>query len=165
MPLTIDGKVIGYLSFSMDQQMDSSARFLKTTWSKIAVTAKLDNTPLFRLEYDAMMRDAPIAHWQVHAERGAMSYMLAKGHQHQPKKISKPHDYSSLHFPVGGERFRPCLEDVIHFLIEEIGVDSYPDWRAVIDEGRNHGDACSSVRQSEIPRLTRCMCWKPLVTR
>ncbi len=131
--LLIDAKVAGYLGFSMDQQLDRSGRYLKTTGSKITVWSKLDKTPLVRLEYSADMRSAPIAHWQIHAERGAMSY-----HAISPSRVGKPHEYSSLHFPVGGERFRPCLEDVIQFLIEDCGVDSLPGWKDTVEDGREN---------------------------
>jgi hypothetical protein len=47
-----------------------------------------------------------------------------------------PHDISALHIPVGGSRFRPCLEDVIQFLIEECLFDSLPRWREAVEEGR-----------------------------
>lgn len=151
MPLAIGGEVMGYLMFSMDQQLDQSARYLKTTWSKIVIYAKLDKTPLLRLEYDSNMRVAPIAHWQIHAERGAMSYMLSKAHQDNPRSVQKPHDFSSLHFPLGGERFRPCLEDVLQFLIEEVGVDAVHGWRNVVETGRSRWRAMqlrSAVRDS-----------------
>ena len=32
-----------------------------------------------------------------------------------------------LHFPVGGHRFRPALEDVLEMLIDEFGVDKSGD--------------------------------------
>jgi hypothetical protein len=43
---------------------------------------------------------------------------------------------SSLHIPVGGERYRPCLEDLLHFLVQECGVDRRDDWLAVVERGR-----------------------------
>lgn len=136
MPLLVDSKVVGYLGFSMDQQLDRSGQFLKTTGSKITVWSKIDKTPLVRLEYDAAMRSAPIAHWQVHAERGAMSFLLGRAHLRDSSRVAKPHDFSSLHFPLGGERFRPCMEDVIQFLVHDCGVDALPGWQEVIEAGR-----------------------------
>ena len=43
---------------------------------------------------------------------------------------------SSLHIPVGGSRFRPCLEDFIQFLICECKFDSEPGWRKNVEVGR-----------------------------
>lgn len=42
----------------------------------------------------------------------------------------------SLHLPVGGDRFRPCLEDVIEFLVVECGFDRAAGWRSAVDKGR-----------------------------
>ena len=50
-----------------------------------------------------------------------------------PKKVKH---LAELHVPLGGPRFRPCLEDVVELLIVEFGVDSGDDWRIAIQEGR-----------------------------
>jgi hypothetical protein len=84
----------------------------------------------FRLDYRDDMNAAPAAHWQVHAERGAISSLLTlAGHD-------KPHQLSALHLPVGGARMRPCLEDFLQFLIAECHIDAVPDWGTAIAEGR-----------------------------
>lgn len=45
---------------------------------------------------------------------------------------------SKLHLPVGGRRFRPCLEDIIEFCIVEGIVEPHNrDWREVIDDKRD----------------------------
>ncbi|MCX2750218.1 hypothetical protein OOZ51_20770 [Arthrobacter sp. MI7-26] len=136
MPLTVAGKTVAFLGCSMDQELDRSGAYLKTCGSKITVWSKIDRTPLIRLEYDARMRGAPISHWQIHAERGAMSHLLGRAHAVDPSKVSRPHDFSSLHFPIGGERFRPCLEDMIQFLIDDCGVDSLSGWKDAVESGR-----------------------------
>jgi hypothetical protein len=41
-----------------------------------------------------------------------------------------------FHFPVGGRRYRPSLEDVIEFLVLEDIADAREDWSDVIQEGR-----------------------------
>lgn len=43
---------------------------------------------------------------------------------------------SEIHFPVGGSRFRPSLEDVLEMLIDEFGVDSPSDFRENLRKGR-----------------------------
>jgi hypothetical protein len=52
----------------------------------------------------------PEAHLQVPGQSGALAAMTSG-----PDKRS----LDRLHFPVGGRRFRPILEDVIEFLIVE----------------------------------------------
>jgi hypothetical protein len=41
-----------------------------------------------------------------------------------------------LHFPVGGRRYRPSLEDVIEFLIVERLVDARDGWQTVLARER-----------------------------
>lgn len=43
-----------------------------------------------------------------------------------------------LHFPLGGHRFRPCLEDVLEMLVEEFGVDCNLEGRETLRKGREH---------------------------
>jgi hypothetical protein len=40
------------------------------------------------------------------------------------------------HFPVGGKRFRPCLEDLIEFAADEGLVDAKEGWERVVAEHR-----------------------------
>ncbi|KJL37751.1 hypothetical protein RS81_03509 [Microbacterium terrae] len=51
-------------------------------------------------------------------------------------KAAQPHSLAELHFPVGGERFRPSVEDVVEFLIRQCGVDHVSGWEEHIYEGR-----------------------------
>lgn len=134
--LLVEDQALASLSFSLDQQLDYSGQHLKTTGSKITIWSSIDRTPLIRLEYKSNMRSDPICHWQVHAERGARSHLLGIANFSDPKRVKKPHDYSTLHFPVGGERFRPCLEDVLQFLIVDCGVDRLDGWQSHIESGR-----------------------------
>jgi hypothetical protein len=85
---------------------------------------------LLRCDYERSMHTAPGAHRQVSAERGAFSQLLARaGHK-------TPHDLGSLHLPVGGHRFRPCLEDFLQFLIQECMIDHRRYWRKAVEDGR-----------------------------
>lgn len=135
-PVYVDGERLADLSVSLYLALDRTGRYLKTVRSDISVHSVLDRTPLVRLDYRADMHTAPIAHWQIHAERGSFSHLLSRAHAHRPSLVEKPHDLSSLHFPVGGERFRPCLEDVLQFLVLECGVDAHTDWQGAVHTGR-----------------------------
>jgi len=163
-PILVDGDHLADLSLSLYLGADRSGGYLKTVRSDVAVHSVLDRTPLLRLEYRADMREAPIAHWQIHAERGAFSHLLARAHAHRPGRVGRPHDLASLHLPVGGERFRPCLEDVLQFLVVDCGVDHQPGWKAVVDDGREawrRRQLRSTVRDSpaETARAMREMGW------
>jgi hypothetical protein len=47
-----------------------------------------------------------------------------------------PHALDSLRLPLGGARFRPCLEDFIEFCIDQCGVESVSGWQDVVQAGR-----------------------------
>lgn len=132
--LFVGGSHLADLRFAFYLVPDRTGTYLKTARSDIAVHSVLDRAPLVRLEYLADMRTEPVAHWQFHAERGSFTHLLT--HAHDQRRIAKPHDLSALHFPVGGERFRPWLEDVLQFLVLECGVDRRDGWRAAVEDGR-----------------------------
>ena len=43
---------------------------------------------------------------------------------------------SRIHFPTGGHRFRPTLEDVLQMIEEEFGAKPGPTWRQVLRTNR-----------------------------
>ena len=136
LPLYVDGDHLADLTVEIFLSMDRHNRYLKTVQSKMAVHSTLDRQPLIRLEFDAGMHTTPVVHWHVHAERGALSHLLARSHAVRPGAVTAPHQISSLHIPVGGERFRPCLEDLLQFLIQECGIDSRERWWEAVNSGR-----------------------------
>lgn len=130
-PLYIEGAHLASLDVTLRCRLDSRGTWLAIEESAFKVSATVDRAPIYRYEY---VRDpvgqTPGAHLQVHAHRGALSHLLSRsGHPY-------PHDMSRLHMPVGGARFRPCLEDVVQFLITEFRVDAEDGWRNVVYTGR-----------------------------
>lgn len=135
-PLFVADERLAELTAVIYLGMDAVDQHLKAVRMDLAVHSTLDRKPLVRLDYRTDMHSDPIAHWQMHAERGAFSHLLARAHAVRPKVVANPHDLSSVHLPVGGERFRPCLEDFLQFLVEECGVDSLPGWHEAVVAGR-----------------------------
>lgn len=80
------------------------------------------------------MHSAPISHWNLFAERGTFSHLLSRAHS--LGRVKNPHQLSKLHFPTGGERFRPSLEDLLQFLIQECGFDARSDWKEALGTHR-----------------------------
>ena len=114
--------------------------------SRLAVYAgtRAANEPLFRYEY---VRDPdgpiPTAHLQVHAHRDAFTHAQTSAGKRTKRgrrlALRGPDDrpqLSSFHFPLGGPRFRPCLEDILDVLQDEFGLDVAPGWRQALDDGR-----------------------------
>lgn len=115
------------LEVSFDCKWSSDFEFLAVHRSNISVFLNGTTNPLFRYEFDADMNGfgLPAAHIQVHAHRDEIVWLLMHSQTGRPKdKWSKdrPALVSSLHFPVGGNRFRPALEDVLTLLNKEFGV-------------------------------------------
>lgn len=130
LPLFVAGTEVATLKVSMRCRLDSVDRYLAIEHSTFVLLANIDRTPVIRFDYLRDMHSAPSAHIQVHAHRGALSHLLSQaGHP-------TPHDMAALHVPVGGARFRPCLEDFIQFLIQECRFDSCEGWREVVELGR-----------------------------
>lgn len=128
--LLVKNRPLATLDLHLRCRMDAHGKWLAIEQSGFNVYAALDKMPIFRFEYVRDARTCPCAHIQVHAHRGALSHLLSQaGHD-------SAHDMSALHLPVGGARFRPCLEDVIHFLIEDCGFDSVPNWFDAVKAGR-----------------------------
>lgn len=135
-PLFVGGEELASLSLAFYLEMDGVAKYLKTVRTDLAIHSTLDRTPLVRFDFRSDMTSDPISHWQVHAERGSMSHLLARAHAVRPDTVKRPHDMSSLHLSTGGERFRPCLEDFLQFAVEECGVDAQTGWETAVVAGR-----------------------------
>lgn len=110
--------------------VDSYGNHLAVEHSSFVLNAKLDRTPLIRWDYDRDARSKPSSHVQVTAHRGALSHLLSR------LEHETPHSIESLHIPMGGDRFRPCLEDIVQFLIQDCGFPGEPGWKAAVREGR-----------------------------
>ena len=117
---------------------------LRVVSSEFHVKLLNESAPLFHYDFVGVARsELPAAHLNIHVSDEPLRELMAiagnrnrakrrrkrekRGHESQP---------SELHFPIGGRRFRPCLEDVIQFLIFELGVDRQPGWWDRVREGR-----------------------------
>lgn len=130
-PLCVQGVAILTLKVEFYCALDAEARWLATDEAHIKVHAgtRAAEEPLFHYHYQ---RDAgpelAAAHLHVHAHRDALSHVLANSGtstrrgKDKARKTTVPRT-RDLHFPLGGHRFRPCLEDVLEMLVLELGVD------------------------------------------
>lgn len=109
---------------------DPEGEHLAVARSTVGVSAHPAGHPeLFRFDYE---RDKgggyPEAHIQVTGESPDLAAALAR----RDRRVS----LGKLHFPVGGRRYRPSLEDVIEFLVVEGFVEPRPGWREVVERSR-----------------------------
>lgn len=135
-PLFVDETPLASLMFTYHLAMDHQNQYLKIIKSNFTLYSDLERTPLLRLEFLANANNCPAAHWQFHADRGAFSHLLARAHAVRPNKVRTSHDLSKLHLPLGGARFRPCLEDFLEMLIRDCGIDARRKWKSAIEAGR-----------------------------
>jgi hypothetical protein len=135
-PLFVGDRHLADLSLQYQCVLDASGRFLKTEASAFGLYLVEDRQPLARLEYTHINTTAPTAHWQFHGEREAFAGLLREAQETGARSARDPSRLSALHFPLGGERWRPCLEDFLQFLIVECGVDKNERWREAIEGGR-----------------------------
>ncbi|MDL4815980.1 hypothetical protein [Actinomadura opuntiae] len=146
-PIKIDGKLRLELIVQLQCTWDGHRSFLAIGDSTARVRMVRKPEPLFRWEYLRHPEsNVPCAHFHIHAHRDETVYLLLTGKRSNARVRKRTAQLdadtpvvpqlSDLHFPLGGPRFRPCLEDVLQFLVEEFGIDCEAGWKDAIDEGR-----------------------------
>ncbi|HTJ34207.1 MAG TPA: hypothetical protein VL738_13345 [Dactylosporangium sp.] len=99
----------------------------KSTWSVLSGPGR-DGT-ILHYDYERDKEGYPEAHLQVVGRLPGLEACLeAVGR----KRSRMQH----LHLPVGGRRFRPALEDVIEFLIDERLVEAKPNSKQTLERSR-----------------------------
>ena len=119
-----------HLHFLHTLDLDDAGDFLTTSRSTYTLQGDDAETPI--ITYDFVREPPnryPEAHIHLHGQSDALQRML----ESCGLGDRKPAD---LHIPVGGRRFRPCLEDIIEFCILEELVTPRDGWREALDDGR-----------------------------
>jgi len=143
-PLKVNGTPLLSLKIKFDCRLDDEKKFLAIDKSSIKVFggSKAAGEPLFRYEYEREpIGNIPVAHIHVHAHRDAFTASMVRAGITTTRALRRARNtdvptLSELHFPVGGHRFRPILEDVLEMLIEEFGIDHAEGFRAALQDGR-----------------------------
>ncbi len=143
--LLVEAQPVLRLEVAYHCSWDSSVRYLRIESSSFKVFSRSTTEPLFRYDYvHTPTSDVPSAHINVHGHHDHVVWsMLQAGRRQRGRRRGKAADAGvvpglrELHFPLGGPRFRPCLEDLIEMLICEFGLDREPAWRDALAEGRS----------------------------
>lgn len=132
--LSVDGQPLLRLMVDLLCTFDHRGSYLAVEQSQFKVLAVGSGDPLLRYEYIREPDSTQAgAHLQIHAHRDAFSHVMARCGASSPRarKRTKSADagdrlpmLADLHLPLGGPRFRPCLEDILQMLIDELGVDA-----------------------------------------
>lgn len=98
------------------------------------------------LHYDYEREPAneyPSAHIQIHGESTTLQELC--------RRAGVSRDLGRFHFPVGGRRFRPTLEDLIEFLVIEGLAEPREGWQEVVGQHRSVWETrqlCAAVRRN-----------------
>ena len=115
-----------FLRAKFTVEMDLEAQYLQVASSAIGLWVdvtggKKHPRPVVRVEYDRrqLTPGRAAAHLHIHANSPEMAWIYGTSGQAAP-------DLHVLHFPVGGRRFRPTLEEFVLFLDRE---NLFNDWK------------------------------------
>ena len=144
--LTIDDVPCLWLVVEFECSWDHQGTFLAVQKSTFKVLPEGRAAPLFRYEFvNDMSPHLPSAHLHIHAHRDEFLFALFRGGHGKPAVRAKAVDGSSararpqlsdVHFPLGGPRLRPCLEDLLQMLRAEFGVDMEDGFQDALNSGR-----------------------------
>ena len=129
LPLYANGKHLGDMKISIACELDSVGQYLAVQESTFNLVAVLDRAPVLRIYYRRETRCGRPLTCTFTATAAHCLLLSQAGHD-------SPHDMSSLHLPLGGNRFRPCLEDFTQFLICECRFYAQPGWQKHVEAGR-----------------------------
>ena len=113
-------------TLDLDEQDEAFLTVKKSSYR--LQTSKTDSV----VSYDYVRNPSnhyPEAHLQIRGECSSLGELAKRG--------SEDRGSAKLHLPVGGRRFRPCLEDIIEFcVVEGLVLPHNRDWREVVNATR-----------------------------
>jgi hypothetical protein len=117
------------MNLSFQVRMDKEARYLTVHSSYCGIFSDEDlATCLCHFDFEREKEQYTAARLQVHGSSPALEALNREGDARRT--------LDKLHFPVGGKRFRPSLEDIIEFLVAERLMEAKQGYEAVLDAGR-----------------------------
>ena len=131
-PLTLSRKKPrAFLHVMHTLVLDEAGRYLTAEQSSYGLYAdKALKRCVFHYDYIRRPDNSyPPAHFQVEGSSATLDEL--------PAPFGVTHQLGDLHFPVGGKRFRPSLEDIVEFLIVESIADARDGWEVAIEEHRS----------------------------
>lgn len=142
-PLVVEGEVLLRLLVEFRCRWNSEQRYLAIEQSAFTVRVENVNEPLFHYDYVRGAHDSvPVAHLNVHAHRDEVVWAMMMARTKRGKRRAKDSSrgkiprISTLHFPLGGQRHRPTLEDVFEMLIHEFGIQHAETAQQLMAAGR-----------------------------
>lgn len=142
--LQVDQVTVMRLEIDYTLTGDRSGTWLKVKESTIALVPSDKGVSFFRYDYLDGAHSTPEAHFNIHAHRDEFIQALVSTGKSQTAKRRRKNfidkgtlpRLANFHFPVGGKRFRPSLEEILEVAIEEFGLDRRPTWQTALHQGK-----------------------------
>lgn len=144
-PLTVDGTHLLDLTVAYQCSMSPAHSYMRVEQSHVHLRPHQGSKEhLARLEFLREPRSpVPCSHLHVHAHRDAWAFMMARdgvgSDRREVRRRGADNEVpqlSDIHFPLGGSRMRPILEDFLELLIHELGIDHADDALAHFQQSR-----------------------------
>ncbi|MDF7664198.1 hypothetical protein PT282_05930 [Bifidobacterium sp. ESL0763] len=144
-PLFCGGEHALNLSLMFDCSCRKDRSWLQIDKSLLMLSGQDEHVPIIRFDFlRRVSSQIPSAHINVYGTNDtATRLMLACSGGVRSKSRRKKYlddgafpTFSSLHIPVGGDRFRPGLEDLLQMAIYEFHIDVADSWQAVLTKSR-----------------------------
>lgn len=100
---------------------------------------------LMRYDYNRDIEQYPVAHLHVGGASQSLGVLAGRRDEVKP-------ELERQHFPTGGKRFRPCLEDVAEYLVVEGMAEAHSGWSEALEVHRSRFHAIqlrAAVRRDE----------------
>lgn len=132
--LTKKGEPFLALTVRYECGWDGPEAFTRVNQSEFWLYRYGETPALFRYEFtQGAHRHRPVAHVHVHTDDQRILDVMTDagtatrtGKKHARRASQGKAQHADLHLPVGGPRFRPALEDVLHMAVEEFGSTTNP---------------------------------------
>jgi hypothetical protein len=110
--------------------LDDELRYLTAEQSSYGLYLAEDLSGcVFHYDYIRQPDNAyPPAHLQVEGASPDLDELFGR--------VGRSGRLGELHFPVGGKRFRPSLEEIVEFLVVEGLAEGRPGWEAAVEQHR-----------------------------
>lgn len=157
-PLNSDGETVAGLSFRFQCSCRNENSWLQIDKSVIMITVEPEHMPLFHYDYNReRTSETPGAHINIFGSNDAATrIMLSCGKGLRSKNRRKKYindgafpTFSTLHFPVGGDLFRPGLEDMLQMAAYEFHIDVTDEWEKPLNYSR------AEYRERQLKALVR----------
>ena len=126
-------KAVVFLYLLHSYELDPEGVYLTMTQSTMSIytsPAMEDDELVVGIDYARNPGNQfPGAHLHVAGQRDDLDAVYL-GDERKTRKLR------DLHFPVGGKRFRPTLEDLVEFMVTEEMVEPRTGWEEVVKEHR-----------------------------